>query len=60
MGVPRYPRYPQFRPPCNLWIISSLTDKDLPAINLQMKEDSRNTLWEKTRLAFAYVYKNFK
>ena len=44
----------------NISLLLHLPDKELPAINLHMKEESRNTLWEKTKLAFAYVYENYK
>ena len=38
--------------------MSSKEDKNLPAIGLKLKE-GRDYLWEKTKLAFRYVYNNY-
>ena len=44
----------------NLFSIMYLTDKDLPAIKLNIHSESRNSLWKKTKLAFAYAYENYR
>ena len=35
-------------------------DPELPALKIDIGEDSRHTLWGKTKKAFQYIYENYR
>ena len=46
---------------CNILLfMSSESDKNLPAIKLEGLHEGRDNLWGKTKLAFQYVYENYR
>ena len=35
-------------------------DPEVPTLKIDVGEDSRNTLWGKTKKAFQYIYENYR
>ena len=46
---------------CNILLfVSTDVDAELPALKLDLDHDARDNLWGKTKLAFKYVYENYR
>ena len=44
----------------NTYFACNLADAELPALKVNLTEDSRNTLWGKTKQGFQYAYDHYR